>query len=65
MAFCVSFSAVSAFWRALRARLRGTSPQAVVQPVELLVERVGFSVLQNNLKNGACPRCSTAIPGRW
>ncbi|MEW6363628.1 MAG: AmmeMemoRadiSam system radical SAM enzyme [Acidobacteriota bacterium] len=31
----------------------------------LLIERVGFSVLQNNLKNGNCPRCSAAIPGRW
>lgn len=31
----------------------------------LLIERCGFHVLQNNLKNGACPQCHTPIPGVW
>lgn len=31
----------------------------------LLVERVGFRVLQNNITAGACPKCHTLIPGRW
>src|SRR5215510_11899777 len=30
-----------------------------------LIERYGFRVLQNRLKNGACPECSKMIPGRW
>jgi pyruvate formate lyase activating enzyme len=32
---------------------------------EALVERRGFRVLSNKLKNGACPKCATAIPGIW
>ena len=33
---------------------------------ELLVERVGFHVLDYRLTaTGSCPRCGTAIPGRW
>jgi pyruvate formate lyase activating enzyme len=31
----------------------------------LLVERYGFSILQNNLVNGSCPKCKTKIPGVW
>jgi len=32
----------------------------------LLVERVGYTILQYNLlPGGACPRCKTSIPGRW
>ena len=30
-----------------------------------LIERRGFRVLKNHLAAGACPRCSTPIPGRW
>jgi pyruvate formate lyase activating enzyme len=30
-----------------------------------VIERFGFRVLKNRLVSGACPRCSTAIPGRW
>lgn len=30
-----------------------------------LIERYGFHVLKNCLRNGACPKCSTRIPGRW
>jgi pyruvate formate lyase activating enzyme len=31
----------------------------------LLIERHGFRILQNNLRQGACPNCRTSIPGRW
>jgi pyruvate formate lyase activating enzyme len=31
----------------------------------LLIERCGLAVLQNNLEDGRCPRCRTAIPGVW
>lgn len=31
----------------------------------LLLERYGFSVLQNNLKEGACPNCGFSISGVW
>ena len=30
-----------------------------------LIKRFGFRVLENRLVSGACPRCSTPIPGRW
>jgi pyruvate formate lyase activating enzyme len=32
---------------------------------ELLVERWGFRVLKNRIKNGNCPKCQTKIPGVW
>lgn len=32
---------------------------------ELLVERVGFNVLQNRIQTGSCPSCGSGIPGRW
>jgi len=31
----------------------------------LLIERCGLAVLQNNMQDGSCPRCRTAIPGVW
>jgi pyruvate formate lyase activating enzyme len=31
----------------------------------LLVERVGFNVLQNKIEAGCCPKCRTKIPGVW
>jgi len=31
----------------------------------LLIERFGFRVIQNKIKNGACPKCNTVIPGVW
>lgn len=31
----------------------------------LLVERSGYTILQNNLKNGSCPKCGRAIYGVW
>jgi hypothetical protein len=27
--------------------------------------RVGFQVLENTLKGGACPQCGRTIPGVW
>lgn len=30
---------------------------------ELLVKRFGFSVMENNVKKGKCPKCNAAIPG--
>ncbi len=33
---------------------------------ELIVERIGFRVLQNRItREGECPRCHTIIPGFW
>ncbi len=32
---------------------------------ELLIERYIFDVLQNRIKNGACPACGVVIPGRF
>lgn len=31
----------------------------------LLVERLGFRVLANRVRDGACPTCATRIPGVW
>lgn len=31
----------------------------------LLVERVGYRIMQNRLVRGACPDCGRAIPGFW
>ncbi len=32
---------------------------------ELLIERTGFSIVKNNLKDGKCPSCKTTIAGIW
>lgn len=32
---------------------------------KLLIERRGYTVLQNRLQNGRCPGCQTEIPGLW
>ena len=32
---------------------------------ELLVERSGFSILRNRVKDHSCPKCHDAIPGIW
>lgn len=32
---------------------------------KLLIERIGYFVKQNNLSNGGCKFCKTAIPGVW
>jgi len=31
----------------------------------LLIERHGYTILKNVLKDGACPTCHTQIPGVW
>jgi len=31
----------------------------------VLIRRRGFSVLENNLVNGRCPKCGHAVPGIW
>jgi len=31
----------------------------------LLVERSGYTILQNNLKDGSCPKCGRGIYGVW
>jgi len=30
-----------------------------------LIRRVGFKILENGLRDGACPRCRKALPGVW
>ncbi|OGH63331.1 MAG: AmmeMemoRadiSam system radical SAM enzyme [Candidatus Lindowbacteria bacterium RIFCSPLOWO2_12_FULL_62_27] len=30
-----------------------------------VIERIGFRIVRNLLKGGACPKCLTAIPGVW
>ena len=30
-----------------------------------LIKRVGLRILQNNIKDGKCPKCGKAIPGVW
>jgi pyruvate formate lyase activating enzyme len=30
-----------------------------------VIKRVGLKVLENGLRGGACPSCSTPIPGVW
>ena len=32
---------------------------------ETLIERRGFRVVANRLRDGSCPKCSRVIPGRW
>ena len=32
---------------------------------EVVIERIGFQVVVNRLKKGACPSCQNSIPGRW
>jgi len=32
---------------------------------ELLIERSGFSIIKNNIKNKKCPNCKTSIAGVW
>jgi pyruvate formate lyase activating enzyme len=31
----------------------------------VLIEREGYTVIQNRLKKGKCPDCQTVIPGKW
>ncbi len=32
---------------------------------KLLIERIGFTIKQNHIKNGKCEYCGTVIPGVW
>jgi len=32
---------------------------------KILIERLGFTILENRLRNGRCPDCDTPIPGIW
>ncbi len=32
---------------------------------KIVIERRGYSILQNNIENGACKNCGEKIPGRW
>ncbi len=32
---------------------------------EMLIQRVGFRVIKNNLAGSSCPKCKTRIPGIW
>jgi len=32
---------------------------------KILIERVGYRILQNNVTNGTCPFCGQVIPGIW
>jgi pyruvate formate lyase activating enzyme len=32
---------------------------------DLLIDRIGFSVRNNRLEKGACPKCGAEIPGVW
>ena len=32
---------------------------------EKIIERLGIEMIQNNLKNGRCPKCEFEIKGRW
>ncbi|MDP2167186.1 MAG: AmmeMemoRadiSam system radical SAM enzyme [Thermodesulfovibrionales bacterium] len=32
---------------------------------EAVIKRFGFSIIENRIKNGSCPKCGAAIEGRW
>ncbi|RKY36812.1 MAG: AmmeMemoRadiSam system radical SAM enzyme [Candidatus Omnitrophota bacterium] len=32
---------------------------------QLLIKRIGYTVVENNLKHGKCPKCDHNIPGIW
>ena len=32
---------------------------------ELLIKRVGYTIIENKMKNGKCPVCGNKIPGIW
>ena len=49
----------------LPGRLAGLENTVCPHCSELLVERVGFRVLQDRLVGGHCPQCQAEIPGRW
>jgi len=44
---------------------RGEENTACHDCGHLLIERVGYTVTLNRLKNGSCPNCGASIPGIW
>jgi pyruvate formate lyase activating enzyme len=32
---------------------------------ELLIDRFGFNVMKNDIRNGSCPKCGAEVPGVW
>ncbi|MBD3260818.1 MAG: AmmeMemoRadiSam system radical SAM enzyme [Candidatus Altiarchaeales archaeon] len=46
-------------------RLQGGEDTHCPECKNLLIERHNFSVKQNNLRKGVCPRCETQIKGVW
>jgi pyruvate formate lyase activating enzyme len=32
---------------------------------KLLIERQGYAILENNIRNGKCPQCGDRIAGVW
>ncbi len=30
-----------------------------------LIDRIGFSIMENRIKNGHCPKCGSSVPGIW
>jgi pyruvate formate lyase activating enzyme len=46
-------------------RVEGSENTYCLSCGDLLIERYGFKVLANRLKNGACQSCNSKIPGVW
>lgn len=46
-------------------RVEGFENTYCISCGELLIERYGFRVLTNRLKNGSCHMCDASIPGVW
>ena len=44
---------------------RGTENTYCHNCQTLLIERMGFSIIKNIVKNGACPKCNTPVYGIW
>lgn len=44
---------------------RGTENTYCHNCQALLIERMGFSITKNIVKNGACPKCNTPVYGIW
>jgi pyruvate formate lyase activating enzyme len=45
--------------------LEGTENTYCYACKELLIERLGYSIQRNNLKEGKCPKCEAVIDGVW
>lgn len=47
--------------------LPGHEAESTVCPKcgEVVIQRVGYQIIKNNLKQGQCARCRTPIPGVW